>query len=103
MTRVDKFGCFVKLSGRFEKGVEDKGLVHVSEMHDKYVSQSSDVVSEKQKVCVKVIMINNGRLHLSMKGINQETGEALHDFDSQIIIKKNENIRNIGELTGIKI
>ena len=40
-------------------------------MNDKYVSQPSDIVSENQKVYVKVIMINNGRLRLSMKGINQ--------------------------------
>lgn len=53
-------------------------------MHDKYVSQPSDIVEENQKVFVKVLTINNGRLRLSMKGINQETGELLFNFDTQI-------------------
>ena len=40
-------------------------------MNEKYVSHPSDIVKDNQKVFVKVLTINNGRLRLGMKGVNQ--------------------------------
>lgn len=64
---VLEFGAFVEiLPGK-------EGLVHVSEMKEERVNKPSDVVSEGDKVSVKLVAIDDrGRLQLSMKAVNQE-------------------------------
>jgi polyribonucleotide nucleotidyltransferase len=68
------FGAFVTfMPGR-------DGLVHVSEMKNERVERPSDVVSEGQEVKVKVLEIDpRGKVRLSMRVVDQETGEALED------------------------
>ena len=60
---VIDFGAFVDI------GVKYDGLVHISEMSDKYIKNPSDVVSVGDIVKVKVINIDNERhkVALSMK------------------------------------
>ena len=60
---VIDFGAFVDI------GVKHDGLVHISELSDKYVKNPSDVVSIGDVVKVKVIKIDNERqkVSLSMK------------------------------------
>ena len=62
---VIDFGAFVDI------GVKHDGLVHISEMSDKYIKNPSDVVSVGDIVKVKVIKIDRERqkVSLSMKGI----------------------------------
>jgi transcriptional accessory protein Tex/SPT6 len=56
------------------------GLVHVSEMKNERVEKPGDVVKEGQEVKVKVLEIDNrGKVRLSMRVVDQETGEALED------------------------
>ena len=63
---VIDFGAFVDI------GVKHDGLVHVSELSDKFVKNPSDFVSIGDIVKVKVIGIDNERqkVKLSMKGLN---------------------------------
>jgi polyribonucleotide nucleotidyltransferase len=50
-----------------------EGLVHVSEMKEERVQKPSDVVSEGDKVTVKLVSIDDrGRLQLSMKAAAKE-------------------------------
>lgn len=64
------FGAFVEVMPGKE------GLVHVSEMSDERVNSPSDVVSEGDRVTVKLIGIDDrGRLQLSMKAAARERGE----------------------------
>lgn len=65
---VMDFGAFVQiLPGK-------DGLVHVSEMSDERVNKPSDVVSEGDRVTVKLIAIDDrGRLQLSMKAAARES------------------------------
>jgi len=56
------------------------GLVHVSEMKNERVEKPTDVVSEGQEVKVKVMEVDpRGKVRLSMRLVDQETGEELPD------------------------
>ena len=56
------------------------GLVHVSEMKNERVEKPTDVVSEGMDVKVKVLEIDpRGKVRLSMRLVDQETGEELED------------------------
>ena len=67
-----EFGAFVNFFGARD------GLVHVSELAPQRVQKVSDVVSEGQMVKVKFLgMDNRGKIRLSMKVVDQATGEDL--------------------------
>ena len=73
VTIVD-FGAFVNFMGGKD------GLVHVSEMRNERVEKPTDVVTEGQPVKVKVLEIDQrGKVRLSMRVVDQETGEMLED------------------------
>jgi ATP-dependent RNA helicase DHX8/PRP22 len=75
VTGVKDFGCFVNLQG--VKGKVD-GLVHVTQMVEgARVNHPSDIVSRFQEVKVKVVKMENGRLSLSMKEVDQQSGRDL--------------------------
>lgn len=63
VSNITNFGCFVDI------GVHDKGLVHISEMADRYISDPTSVVSLHQQVKVKVLQVDRqrNRISLSMK------------------------------------
>jgi uncharacterized protein len=69
VTNITKFGAFVDI------GVKQDGLVHVSQMADRYVDDPSKVVKLHQHVTVKVVSIDmvRKRIQLSMKGIKGES------------------------------
>lgn len=68
------FGAFVNFMGGKD------GLVHVSEIKNERVEKVSDVLSEGQEVKVKVLEIDQrGKVRLSMRVVDQETGEELED------------------------
>jgi uncharacterized protein len=63
VSNITNFGCFVDI------GIKEKGLVHVSNMADKYVSDPTTIVSIHQHVQVKVLNVDQerGRIQLSLK------------------------------------
>jgi uncharacterized protein len=65
---VVDFGAFVDI------GVKNDGLVHISELSEKYVKNPLDVVAVGDVVTVRVLSVDaeKGRIALSMKGIPQE-------------------------------
>lgn len=65
VTNITNFGAFVDI------GVHQDGLVHISQMADKYISDPMQVVSLHQHVSVRVIEVDNKRrrISLSMKGV----------------------------------
>jgi len=68
VTTVANFGCFVKImAGKGKKMVSIEGLVHISELSWGRVERVSDVVNKGDKVKVKVIGKNDGKLALSIK------------------------------------
>lgn len=67
VTNITNFGCFVDV------GIKENGLVHVSEMADRFVSDPTRVVSIHQHVKVKVLGVDlqRKRVQLSMRGIEE--------------------------------
>lgn len=63
VTNVTNFGCFVDI------GVKENGLVHISQLADRFVSDPTEVVSLHQHVEVKVLEVDiqRKRISLSMK------------------------------------
>ncbi|MCZ6722137.1 MAG: S1 RNA-binding domain-containing protein, partial [Proteobacteria bacterium] len=54
------------------------GLVHISELSEGRTEKVSDVVKEGDEVKVKVLEVDDrGKVRLSMRAVNQETGEDL--------------------------
>ena len=67
VTNITKFGAFVDI------GIHENGLVHISHLSDRRVSDPSRVVHIGQHVRVKVIEVDldRKRIALSMKGVQQ--------------------------------
>lgn len=65
VTNITNFGAFVDI------GVHQDGLVHISQMSDKYVKDPNEIVKLHQHVKVRVVEVDfvRNRIGLSMKGI----------------------------------
>lgn len=65
VSNITNFGCFVDI------GVHEKGLVHISEMADRYVSDPNTVVTLHQQLKVRVLSVDKARnrIALSLKNI----------------------------------
>lgn len=66
VTNITNFGCFVDI------GIKENGLVHVSQLADRFIPDPSTVVSIHQHVRVRVMSIDRERkrIQLTMKGLN---------------------------------
>lgn len=95
VTNVTKFGAFVDI------GVHQDGLVHISEMADRFVSDPAQVVKIQQKVNVTVLDVDaqRKRIALSMKSgsdnapakktkAQKKKKEAPEDIDSKLSMLK---------------
>ena len=84
--KIMEFGAFVTFMGKTD------GLVHISEMAPYRVAKVTDLVKEGDKVWVKCMGADNrGKIRLSMKRVNQETGETIDLPDEP---QKKENKRH---------
>ena len=65
VTNITRFGAFVDI------GVKQDGLVHVSQMADKFITDPAEVVKLHQHVKVKVLEVDASRkrIQLTMKGL----------------------------------
>lgn len=60
VTNLTNFGAFVDI------GVKQDGLVHISEIADKYISNPADVLSLNQHVTVKVVQVDKARKRIGL-------------------------------------
>ena len=67
VTNITNFGAFVDI------GVHQDGLVHISQLADKYVKDPNTVVRLHQHVTVRVLEIDRrrNRISLTMRGVSQ--------------------------------
>ncbi|XP_064807135.1 ATP-dependent RNA helicase DHX8 [Oncorhynchus masou masou] len=76
ITSIMQFGCFVQLEGLRKRW---EGLVHISELRrEGRVANVADVVQKGQRVKIKVLSFTGSKTSLSMKDVDQETGEDLN-------------------------
>ncbi len=63
ITNITNFGVFVNI------GIKENGLIHISELADKFVSDPKDIVSLNQEVNVRVLNVDlvRKRIQLSLK------------------------------------
>lgn len=68
ITNITNFGCFVDL------GIKENGLIHISQITDKYITDPSTIIRIHQQVRVRIIGldIERHRIQLSMKGVIQK-------------------------------
>ena len=72
------FGAFVNFFGKRD------GLVHISQLADRRVEKTTDIVKEGDTVKVKLMGFDDrGKVRLSMKVVDQETGEDLEGKASE--------------------
>ncbi len=67
VTNITNFGCFVDV------GIKENGLVHISEIANRFISNPTEVVSLHQYVKVKVMSVDTDRkrVQLSMKAVEE--------------------------------
>ncbi|MGN0856843.1 MAG: Tex family protein [Candidatus Spyradenecus sp.] len=70
VTNVTAFGAFVDI------GVHQDGLVHVSELSDRYVSDPAQVVKAGDKLTVRVLDVDLGRKRISLSARSEKRGGA---------------------------
>ncbi|MDA0653795.1 MAG: S1 RNA-binding domain-containing protein, partial [Proteobacteria bacterium] len=82
VVKVVDFGAFVNFIGNRD------GLVHISELAPQRVAQVTDVVNEGDQVHVKVLAIDDrGKVRLSMKVVDQETGKEVAPAAEPAVVK----------------
>ncbi|CAF1163474.1 unnamed protein product [Rotaria sordida] len=91
---IMQWRCFVRLN-QFHDRTE--GVVHISNIHKDRINNISDVVKCHQKVKVKVLSYTDTEMSLSMKDVDQNTGEDLNEdltkkLRDEISIENNRNL-----------
>ncbi|MBB4052267.1 polyribonucleotide nucleotidyltransferase [Devosia subaequoris] len=77
VVKTADFGAFVNFFGAKD------GLVHISQLADQRVAKTTDVVKEGDKVWVKLLGFDErGKVRLSMKVVDQETGKEIAKEDA---------------------
>ncbi|MBP6985582.1 MAG: polyribonucleotide nucleotidyltransferase [Alphaproteobacteria bacterium] len=77
VVKIVDFGAFVSVVG------DKQGLVHISELAKERVPNVEAVVKEGQQVYVKLVGFEKGKMRLSMKVVDQTTGQPLDSAIAQ--------------------
>ena len=78
VVKIVDFGAFVNFFGKRD------GLVHVSQIENRRLNHPSDVLKEGQEVKVKLLGFDDrGKVRLSMKVVDQETGEEVKKEEAE--------------------
>lgn len=69
VNNITQFGCFVDI------GLHENGLIHISQLSDRFISSPAEVVSVNQRLTVKVLDVDQlrGRIALTLKGVPQNS------------------------------
>ena len=89
---MQSYGAFIDLG----EGIS--GLLHVSQISDKRIKHPADVLQEGQKVTVKVIKNQDGKIGLSMKALIEEKQKQEEEEIRENIPKSEEIGTSLGDL-----
>ena len=78
ITRIESYGCFVEI------GDDLTGLVHISQICNKFLKSPKEVVHLGMKVKVKVLDVAEGKIRLSMKQAEDIAPEELEDLQRRV-------------------
>ena len=84
IAKIMEFGAFVTFLGA------NDGLVHISEINNERVENVTDVLSEGEEVYVKLVGLDRGKFKLSMRVVDQETGEDLDPDNAEFPPRENK-------------
>lgn len=92
------YGAFVALGG----GIS--GLVHISQISQKRIGSVHEVLKEGQKVRVKILGTNDGKVSLSMKALEEITEEKATDAPAEEYVSGEQVSTSLGSLlSGLKL
>lgn len=74
--RIEPYGCFVNIGNNLS------GLVHISQICNKFLKSPNEVVKLGQTVKVKVLDVNEGKIRLSMKEAEDIAPEVQEEEES---------------------
>lgn len=98
ITRIESYGCFVE----FGEGLT--GLVHISQICNRFLKSPKEVVKIGMKVKVKVLSVEDGKIRLSMKEAEDIAPEVESDEEIHLEYKDEEATTSLaGLLKGIRL
>ncbi|MBO6108049.1 MAG: S1 RNA-binding domain-containing protein [Eubacterium sp.] len=95
VVRIEPYGCFVE----FGDGLT--GLVHISEISNKFLKSPKEVVKYGDKVTVKILSIEDGKIRLSMKQALDEPSPELDDAAESDPLEYHDEDDNDSPLAGL--
>lgn len=95
--RIESYGCFVNI------GDDLSGLVHISQICNKFLKSPNEVVKLGQTVKVKVLDVNEGKIRLSMKEAEDIAPEVKEEEESIEYHEEDATTSLAGLLAGIKL
>lgn len=95
--RIEPYGCFVNI------GNDLSGLVHISQICNKFLKSPNEVVKLGQTVKVKVLDVNEGKIRLSMKEAEDIAPEVQEEEESIEYHDEEATTSLAGLLSGIHL
>lgn len=95
--RIEPYGCFVNI------GDDLSGLVHISQICNKFLKSPNEVVKLGQTVKVKVLDVDEGKIRLSMKEAEDIAPEVKEEEESIEYHDEDATTSLAGLLAGIKL
>lgn len=95
--RIESYGCFVDIGGGLS------GLVHISQICNKFLKSPNEVVKLGQKVKVKILDVTDGKIRLSMKEAEDIAPEVEEEHLSMEYHDEEATTSLAGLLSGIHL
>lgn len=95
--RMEPYGCFVNI------GDDLTGLVHISQICHKFIKSPGEAVKLGQKVKVKVLEVDGGKIRLSIKEAEEEASELEKEQEPLEYHDEEATTSLAGLLAGIKL
>lgn len=93
--RIEPYGCFVNIGGGLS------GLVHISQICNKFLKSPNEVVKLGQQVKVKVLDVSEGKIRLSMKEAEEIAPEVEAESEEDVVTEYHDEESSGTSLAGL--